>query len=87
LPAAEVHGTRSRFLDVPYPGGESWGQAVQRVRSFLDDLSLRWEGRQILLVGHIATRWGLEHWLNNVPLPQLATTEFVWQDGWEYRLS
>jgi hypothetical protein len=57
------------------------------VRRFLDDLSLRWQDHRILVVGHVATRWGFEHWLNNVPLRRLATAEFVWQPGWEYQLN
>ena len=30
-PAAEVHRDRRRYLDVPYPDGESWRQATDRV--------------------------------------------------------
>lgn len=67
-PAEEHRQSIGRYLDKPYPGGESWGQAVARVGGFLDDLPLRWEGRRVLIIGHIATRWALEYYLCGVPL-------------------
>jgi broad specificity phosphatase PhoE len=68
------------------PGGESWRQAVDRVARFLTDLPLRWSGCRALVVGHVATRWGLSHVIEGVPLEELADADFGWQEGWEYRL-
>jgi 2,3-bisphosphoglycerate-dependent phosphoglycerate mutase len=86
MPAAEMHARRREHLDVPYPDGESWRQAVTRVGRFLHDLPLRWDGRRVLVIGHVATRWGLDHFLRGVPLEDLAAEEFGWRPGWEYRL-
>lgn len=86
MPAAELHLDRSAYLDSPYPGGESWRQAIARVGRFLDDLPLRWQGQRVLVIGHVATRWGLEHFLNGDALEDLATRDFAWQLGWEFRL-
>jgi broad specificity phosphatase PhoE len=36
MPARELHADRSRHLDAPYPGGESWREAVARVGRFRD---------------------------------------------------
>ena len=44
MPAAEMHAGRRDHLDVPYPGGESWRQAVARGERFLADLPSRWDG-------------------------------------------
>ncbi len=85
-PTSEVQGDRVAHLDQPYPGGESWRQAVARVGRFLDDLRFRWEGQRVLVVGHAATRWALEHVVNGIPLEQLLVEAFDWQQGWEYRL-
>ena len=85
-PRDELDRTRQAHLDHPYPAGESWRQATQRVRHFLDDLGVRWKSSRIMVVGHVATRWGLEHHLNGVPLEQLARAPFTWQAGWEYSL-
>jgi broad specificity phosphatase PhoE len=85
-PAAEVHGDRTARLIEPYPGGESWQQAVERVAGFLRDLPSRWAGRRVLLIGHVATRWALDHYLDGRSLTELASAEFDWQPGWTYRL-
>ena len=66
---------------------QSWRQAVARVGRFLGDLPLRWDGRRILVIGHVATRWGLDHLIGGVPLEDLIEQDFAWQEGWEYRIS
>jgi 2,3-bisphosphoglycerate-dependent phosphoglycerate mutase len=86
MPAAEMHAGRRDHLDRPYPGGESWRQAVARAGRFLADLPLRWDGRRVAVIGHVATRWGLDHVIGGVPLEELISAEFRWQPGWEYRL-
>jgi 2,3-bisphosphoglycerate-dependent phosphoglycerate mutase len=86
MPVAELHANRRDHLDRAYPGGESWRQAVARVGRFLDDLPLRWDGQRVLVIGHVATRWALDHLLGGVPLEDLMAEDFAWQEGWEYRL-
>ncbi len=85
-PVDRHHAERCQHVDVPYPNGESWTQAVHRVGRFLDDLPLRWSGRRVLLIGHVATRWALDHLINDVSVADLCATDFAWQEGWEYRL-
>jgi broad specificity phosphatase PhoE len=87
MPTAELHATRRAYLDEPYPGGESWRQVTARVGRFLNDLPLRWNDRRIVVIGHVATRWGLDHIINGVPLEDLIEQDFSWQEGWEYRLA
>jgi broad specificity phosphatase PhoE len=86
MPAADLHRDRAQYLDAPYPGGESWRQAVGRVGRFLEDLPTRWDGKRVLVIGHVATRWGLDHCCKGTPLEQLVHEEFAWQEGWEYEL-
>lgn len=85
MPAAQLHQDRSAHLDEPYPGGESWSDAVRRVGWFLDDLRTLHDGRRVLVIGHVATRWGLQHHLEGRALAELAAEDFDWQLGWEYR--
>ena len=87
MPVAELHAGRREHLDRPYPGGESWRQAVTRVGRFLSDLPLRWHEQRVLVIGHVATRWGLDHFIGGVPLEDLIEQDFAWQQGWEYRVS
>jgi 2,3-bisphosphoglycerate-dependent phosphoglycerate mutase len=86
MPAAELHASRREHLDRPYPGGESWWQAITRAGRFLHDLPLRWDGQRVLVIGHVATRWALDHFLGGIPLDDLIEQDFAWQEGWEYRI-
>lgn len=85
-PAASAQGERRKYLDEPYPNGESWRQAIARVHRFFGDIALGQAHARILLIGHVATRWACEYYLNGAALADLANAEFVWQAGWEYRL-
>jgi len=84
--AADLHRDRRRYLDTPYPDGESWRQAIQRVGRFLTDLPLRWGDARVLVIGHVATRWAFDHLLNGVALEDMIAADFAWRAGWEYRL-
>jgi len=83
MPRTVLDEQRVRRVDEPWPGGESWRQAVARVSSFLDEV----RGERVLLIGHVATRWALDHRVNGRPLEELAAEEFDWKPGWEYELS
>lgn len=84
--AADVRGARTSHLTSPYPGGESWEQAVRRVGGLLADLPSRWAGQRVLVIGHVATRWAMDVHLAGASLSDLVAEEFSWQRGWEYRL-
>jgi 2,3-bisphosphoglycerate-dependent phosphoglycerate mutase len=85
-PRSQVIHPLLEYLSDPYPGGESWIQAIARVGGFLHDLPTRWDGCHVVVIGHVATRWGLDHFINGRHLEELATEEFSWQEGWEYSL-
>jgi 2,3-bisphosphoglycerate-dependent phosphoglycerate mutase len=77
---------RGEHVDVPYPSGESWREAVARVGGFVPDLE-RWDGHRLLVIGHTATRWALDHLVNGMAIEALVAAEFAWQEGWEYSVS
>jgi broad specificity phosphatase PhoE len=77
---------RSRFVDVPYPNGESYRDVARRVASFLGGLG-PYGGMRVLLIGHSATRWSLEHLIDGVPLGSLVDAPFAWREGWSFRYS
>ncbi len=60
---------------------------MTRVAGLLHDLPTRWDGKRVLIVGHVATRWALDHQLNGMPLAALAEEHFAGRPGWEYTLS
>src|SRR5919201_6188729 len=63
----------AEHIDVPYPAGESQRQAVERVGWFVRALRARRDWSRLLIVGHVATWWGLEHSINGTPLEALVT--------------
>ncbi len=75
----------SRIRD-PFPGGESYEEASRRVRSVLLEMARDHEGGHVLVIGHRATQYALEHWLDGVALPVAITAPWSWQPGWEYEL-
>ena len=84
-PSAEVHAAVTT-LDDRYPNGESWREAMRRVERFVSDLPLRWEGKRVLVIGHVATLWGLEHAINARPLETIRSAMDPWREGWEFVL-
>ncbi len=85
-PVPQLDAVRMDHVDVPYPGGESYRQVVSRVSSFLADLARERDGERVLLIGHAAPRWSLDHLLRGVPLEQLVSRPFDWREGWAYTL-
>jgi len=77
---------RPQRIDAPFPGGESWRDAVQRVDGFLEELVATHDGRRVLLIGHVATRWALDVRAQAATLEELVVAEFDWRPGWEYEL-
>ena len=86
MPRAQLDAERRRRLDEPFPEGESWRQAVARVRGALDELEQEHAGERIVVIGHVATRWALDHAVLGIPLEELIEAPFAWQEGWEYVL-
>jgi len=85
-PLDEVEPAKRTHISSPFPGGESYQQAAARTGDFLRELAPQFCGTRILIIGCRATHYGLEHWLNQVPLTQAVTAPFTWQPGWTYTL-
>ena len=39
-----------------------------------------------MVIGHVVTRWGLDHFLSGVAMEDLIEQDFAWQEGWEYQI-
>ena len=76
-PRAEMEAVRAQSTSNPFPNGESLEQVMDRMKSFIDDLSPTYRDQQVLIIGHAGTLWGLENHINGVPLPDLISGEFV----------
>jgi broad specificity phosphatase PhoE/GNAT superfamily N-acetyltransferase len=85
-PVDVVHAERPARVDRPFPGGQSYREVTAGLRDLLDELLRDHDGRRILLVGHAATRFGLDHLFTGRPLETAVTAPFAWREGWEYHL-
>ncbi|WP_227013419.1 histidine phosphatase family protein [Pseudonocardia sp. EC080619-01] len=86
-PAAQMAAEKPARIRTPYPGGESWEQALDRVLGFLRDVTSRWQGRRVLVIGHVATRWELDHFVNGISIEELIASDFGWREGWEFTVT
>lgn len=85
-PSEEVDAQKPLHITDPFPNGESYAQTTERIKSVLADLARDYDGKRVMIIGHRATQYGLEHLINGVPLEQLVTTKFKWQPGWTYEI-
>ncbi|WP_433445230.1 histidine phosphatase family protein [Nonomuraea sp. CA-141351] len=86
-PVSEVAALRSRHIDTPWPGGQSYRQVVAEMAGFLRDVMEQWQGCVVLLVSHSANRWALQNLLDETSLEELVDAPFEWRPGWEYGLA
>jgi broad specificity phosphatase PhoE len=86
-PSAKVGEEKPLHLTEPFPHGESYAQTTERMKSFLEDLLKDYEGKRVMVIGHRATQFGLDHLINGIPMPELVTAKFTWQPGWKYEFS
>lgn len=85
-PAAEIDAQRVRRIFEPFPGGESYAQVAARTRGLLDEVARDLAGKRVLVIGHRATWYSLEHVINGRDLRDVIIAPWKWQPGWIYRL-
>jgi broad specificity phosphatase PhoE len=84
-PASEIDRRRLEAVSSPFPNGESYMEATGRVRRCLSDLVQGRPGAMVL-IGHRATFYALEHLLKGTPLEAIVVAPWKWQPGWRYAL-
>ena len=80
----EVDAHRLASITTPFPGGESYAEATARVAACLADLRHAWPGGWVLVIGHRATHYALDHLLRGAALEAAIAAPFRWQPGWIY---
>ncbi|MYY02468.1 MULTISPECIES: histidine phosphatase family protein [unclassified Streptomyces] len=85
-PTAVLHPLRTRHIDRPWPGGQSYRDVVDATAAFLRDLAAEWDGGQVLLIAHSANRWSLDCLLAGTRLESLVAHPPPWQPGVSYTL-
>lgn len=85
-PSSEVDPAKPLHITEPFPNGESYEQTAIRMKNFLDDLLKNYDGKRVMIIGHRATQYGLEHWIKGVSVKEAIIAPWKWQPGWIYYL-
>ena len=72
-PSDEVTPKKSKRIHEPFPNGESYEQTSERMKSFLQDLLRDYNEKRVMIIGHRATQYGLEHWIKGFPLEEIIS--------------
>ena len=86
-PMPQIEIERGKRVTTPFPNGESFADCAARVRGFLDDVMGHSNDATVMIIGHRATQYGLEHWISGVPLEKAVVAPWRWQPGWTYILT
>jgi len=78
----------ARHIDEPYSQGESWRMAAQRVGACLRDLFPTYDGATVVVIGHKATKYGIEYWCGDASLEAIMGRAWEWREVpiWRYEL-
>jgi broad specificity phosphatase PhoE len=84
-PAAEIKF--EEHITEPFPNGESLRMVIDRVCDFLLDVLRDYDGKTVVVVGHAATKHGLEYWSGTASLEEILRTPWEWRDIpiWRYQ--
>jgi broad specificity phosphatase PhoE len=83
-PSQEIESQRGHRISTPFPNGESYEQTTERIKEFLRDVYIAYDRGTVLVIGHRATQYGLEHLLNGMQLEKTVSDPWRWQPGWIY---
>jgi len=61
---------------------------VKRVGAFLRDVIRKYDGKTILIIGHRATKYGLEYFCSDSVIEKIVNTTWEWREipVWSYKL-
>jgi len=81
-----VEPMNNKWIKKPFPNGESYEQAITRIHDFYRELKTSCAENVTLIVGHRATKFGLDTLAGNKTLEECLSTPHKWQPYWEYEL-
>jgi broad specificity phosphatase PhoE len=85
-PVNLVDPMNSKWIKQSFPNGESYEKAIARIHDFFRDLRISYAENVILIVGHRATKFGLDTLASKKTLEDCLSTPHTWQPYWEYEL-
>lgn len=83
-PVSEVHGHRAAYATKPFPAGESYTAAAARVAPLLAEIKALRDNATVVIVGHSATYFALEHLLKGRELATMLAEPWVRMPVWSW---
>ncbi len=89
-PAKEFKNKMNKYVDIPFPNGESYKNVEKRITAFLEFLKKNHDDQNIAIVAHQAPQLALDVLIKNKTWEQAIDEDWrkkkAWQPGWEYDL-
>lgn len=85
-PVDLVDPMNKKWIKIPFPDGESYENAIARIHDFYRELKTNRPQDVILIVGHRATKYGLDTFSGKITLEECLSYQHWWQPFWTYEL-
>jgi len=89
--SGEIDPMMLQRIEVPFPRGESYKDVEARMRSFLEDVLLKYDGKHVAVVAHRAPQLALDVLLRGKTWETAIKEDWrlknEWKPGWEYILN
>jgi broad specificity phosphatase PhoE len=76
------------YISHPYPDGESLKDVEKRIKEVLDEISLKYQDKNVVIIGHQATQFALEVLVKDISWKDTIDHDWrkknLWHPGWEY---
>jgi len=86
--AADFKDDLIKYVDSPFPNGESYKDVEKRMRDFVKETTQKYDGKHIAIVAHQAPQLALDVILKGETWEQAIEEDWrlkkAWQPGWEY---
>lgn len=90
-PSEIVEPMQEKCVLTRFPGGESYADVKERIRDFLDFLSVKYAGKSVGIVAHKAPQLAIEVLLKQISWEEAFEQDWrktkAWQPGWRYTLA
>lgn len=87
-PASLFKDRLEEYVDMPFPGGESYKDVEARIASFLDFLKREYKNKHVAIVSHQGPQLALDVLLRGKTWHKAINEDWRktkdWQPGWEY---
>ena len=87
-PTEIVEPLQEKYINEPFPGGESYEEVKIRMADFLKFLQQNYAGKNVALISHKAPQLALEVLLNDQTWAEAFKNDWrktkSWQSGWQY---